>query len=225
MLSRILFVTSWPRFRNRCLCGRNNGTGLGRRFEWTSVVLPEYIKRLLQHQCNDRHHHNSPDVDVRDDVTVQPDCYSCWHGTNAFTWTSVYRVFETVQSSDLVGMRNLCISLKLFVNLLAYEWTCLLSYTNNRTGSTVWPVLLSTVCSQHPVPSHPSPRRSKLLWWGLVGRRMSGDGVLIYAPHTVFPSRCSCSTHHSSLKQLMTPYQLLQQQAGRRDQCVLACCY
>jgi len=31
---------------------------------------------------------------------------------------------------------------------------------------TIWPVLLSTVCSQHPVPSHPSPQRSRLLCWG-----------------------------------------------------------
>ena len=34
---------------------------------------------------------------------------------------------------------------------------------------------------------------------------------------------CSCSTHHSDLKKLMTPCQLLQKQAWRRDQCVLAC--
>jgi len=41
--------------------------------------------------------------------------------------------------------------------------------------------------------------------------------------HPIRSSRCSCSTHHSNLKQLMTPCQILQQQAGRRDQCVLAC--
>jgi len=33
--------------------------------------------------------------------------------------------------------------------------------------------------------------------------------------HCMRSSRCSCSTHRSNLKQLMTPYQLLQQQAGR----------
>jgi len=33
--------------------------------------------------------------------------------------------------------------------------------------------------------------------------------------YTCLP-HCSCSTHHSNLKQLMIPYQLLQQQAGRR---------
>ena len=41
--------------------------------------------------------------------------------------------------------------------------------------------------------------------------------------HPIRSSRCSCSTHHSNLKQLITPYQLLQQQAGRRDECMVAC--
>jgi len=77
-----------------------------------------------------------------------------------------------------------------------------------RRVLTVWPILLSIVCSQHPVPTHPSPQRSTLLrcgdgWMG-TGCWYSG------LPH------CSGSTHHSILKQLMIPYQLLQQQAGRR---------
>ena len=39
---------------------------------------------------------------------------------------------------------------------------------------TVWPVLLSTVCSQHPVSTHPSPSGALP-----PGKRVNGDGVLI----------------------------------------------
>ena len=42
---------------------------------------------------------------------------------------------------------------------------------------TVWPVLLSTVCSQHPVSTHPSPHAAGHS--APLGRRVNGDGVLI----------------------------------------------
>jgi len=76
----------------------------------------------------------------------------------------------------------------------------------------VWPVLLSTLCSQHPVPTHPSPQRSTLLCWGW------GDGWMGTGCWYSGLTHCSGSTHHSisNLKQLMIPYQLLQQQAARR---------
>jgi len=90
-----------------------------------------------------------------------------------------------------------------------------ISISNNRIGLTVWLVLLSTVCSQQPVLTHPSPQLSTLLCWGdwWMGTGCWYSGL----PH------CSGSTHHSNLKQLMIPYQLLQQ-AGRATWCDPATC-
>jgi len=67
---------------------------------------------------------------------------------------------------------------------------------------TAWPVLLSTVCSQHPVPTHPSPQQSTpIRWRAPLGRRVSGDGMLIQTyMHPIWSYRCSRIMHHSSLK-------------------------
>jgi len=115
----------------------------------------------------------------------------------------------------------ICNYLSESIPTFTHLWTGLLqllkqSYTSNWTGLTVWPVLLSTVYSQHPSPLTRLPSTA-----GCSAGEM-GERVQTYM-HPIRSSRCSCSMHHSNLKQLMTPYQLLQQQPGRRDQCVLAC--
>jgi len=90
-----------------------------------------------------------------------------------------------------------------------YQITCnvgqlMTSYTNSWT---VWPSDWSyQVQSARSTPSRLTRLSSGALWggeWMGMGCWYSG------LPH------CSGSTHHSSLKQLMIPYQLLQQQAGR----------
>jgi len=69
-----------------------------------------------------------------------------------------------------------------------------ISYINNRTGLTVWPVLLSTVCSQSPLTRLPSGAGCSA---GETGERVRGSDTDVYAPHTVFPLQLQYASQQS----------------------------
>jgi len=62
----------------------------------------------------------------------------------------------------------------------------------------IWPVLLSTLCSQHPVPTHPSPQRSTLLCWGW-GDRWMGTGCWYSGLPTAAAARITASVIWNNL--------------------------